>query len=107
MSNVRQVDHALDDLRQLGTGLSKKQFDVVHHLVGLRRRIANSDVLARLQILRDLATQVDDAIGDDCLAEIVREVLLRIGLLRIEGPNTFVNGHALPSCGARSIIDCS
>ena len=107
MSNVRQVDHALDDLGQLGARLGEQQLDIVHHLVSLRGGIANPDVLTRLQILCDLATQVDDAIGDDCLAEIVREVLLRIGLLRIEGPNTFVNGHALPSCGARSIIDCS
>ena len=107
MTNVRQVDHALDDLRQLGTRLREQQFDVVHHLVSLSGGIADTDILARLQILRDLATQVDDTVGHDCLTEVVREVLLRIGLLRIEGPNTFVNGHALPSCGARSIIDCS
>ena len=61
--------------------------------------------LAGVQILADLAAQVDGVAGDDGLAEIVVEVLLGVGVPRVERPDPGVLHAAPPTWSASTRSD--
>ena len=85
MTNIGQVDDDLDQMLHRAAGLLDQLPDVPHDLVRLLHRIVAVDVRAILETLRTLAAQEDDTPSrDNGLTEIVVEVLLRIGVRRVE-----------------------
>ena len=77
-------------------------------MLGLTYRIAYSYVIPGVQILSDLATQINRVAGDNRLTEVVVEILLGIGIPRIEFSDTPVcqgfllrYGRAPPSAYGR------
>jgi hypothetical protein len=70
----------------LAAGLFDQLADVLHDLVGLLDRVVAVDVFRRVQILRALAAQPDDApaLRDDGLAQVIVQLLLGIGVLGVE-----------------------
>ena len=66
-------------------------------LAAWRARIADRDRLARVEILRHLAAQVDRVAGDDGLAEVVAELLLGVGVGGVERahPHVAAGGDAV------------
>ena len=87
VADVGEVDGDLDDVLQRAARLVEEHRDVAHRLLGLCRDVADADRLPGVEILADLSTQVDHSAGDDRLAQIVVEVLFRIGVLGVEGPD--------------------
>src|SRR5262249_15419865 len=80
---VRDVDRNLADMRELAAGFLQQLLDVAHRLLGLLPRIADADHVAP-EVLPDLPAQKDVVAGAHGHAEVVVELLLWIGLLRIE-----------------------
>ena len=76
-------------------GFLEQQGDVGHRLFRLAGRVADGQALPGVQVLGDLATQVDRVAGDHRLAEVVVQVLLGIGFLGIELADPGVCHHAL------------
>ncbi len=62
-------------------------------LFGLRLGIADPDGFVGLEVQADLTAQEHHVPGNDGLAEIVVEILLGIGVLRVERPDAGV-AHA-------------
>ena len=77
----------------VAAGLLEQLLDVLHRLLGLRLDVADADVLGRVEVLADLAAQIDGVAGDDGLAQVVVEVLLRVGVPRVERADPPVDGH--------------
>ena len=68
--------------------LLEQQRDVGHRLLGLRLRRRRSPTDSRrVEVLADLAAQVDGVAGDHGLAEVVVERLLRVGVPGVELPD--------------------
>ena len=104
VAHVGQVDDDLDDVRELAARLVQQHRDVGHRPLGLGLDVADPDRLARVQILADLAAQVDGVAGADGLAEVVVEVLLGVGVARVERPDPGVL-HAAPTSSASTRSD--
>ena len=63
----------------------EQQGDVRHRLLGLGLDVADAHRLPGVEVLADLPAQVDDAVGHHGLAEIVVEVLFRVGVRVLNG----------------------
>src|SRR5262249_61725791 len=68
------------------------------HLLGVGGRSSDLEALAGFQILRTLTAQVDGVTGDDRLAQVVIEPLLRIAARSVERPEPQVtaDGNRFP-----------
>ncbi len=98
VTDVGQIDDDLDEMLHRAAGLLDQLPYVPHDLVRLLHRIVAVDARAVLEALRTLAAQEDHAPArDDRLAEIVVEVLLRIGVRRVEFPDSLVSHWCFPS----------
>ena len=93
--DIRYIDDKFYKMMHVAPGFFEKLADVLHHLVGLLDRVVALDVFRRVQILRTLAAQPDRAAAacDHRLGQIVVQLLLRIGILRVEFPQPFMR-HA-------------
>ena len=93
VARVDEVDRQLDQVLHPAAGLLEQQVDVGHGALRLRLDVADADGLAGVEVLADLAAYVDGVAGDDRLAEVVVEVLLRVGLLGVERPDAEVSAR--------------
>src|SRR5215211_71650 len=94
VANVGEVDHDAADVIEGAARFFHQELDVAHGCFGLGARIARMQRPARVEILRHLTAQeYHRAAGNDRLAEIVVELLLRISLARVERTNASVRRH--------------
>ncbi|KAG0924697.1 hypothetical protein G6F31_019022 [Rhizopus arrhizus] len=86
ITGIDDVDRDLAAGLQFAAGFLEQHVDVLHRLLRLAGGIADADALGRVQVLADLPAQEDGtAARDDGLAQIVVELLFRVGCLGIEG----------------------
>ena len=70
---------------ELRARFAQELLDVRHRLFGLRSGIANPDVDRRVEVLPHLTADKDGAAASDHgLAQVIVELLLGIGIARIE-----------------------
>jgi MFS family permease len=87
VADVGEVDGAGHHVLDGRAGLGQQRPDVRHHLLGLRLGITHARVLARVEVLRHLAAQVDGVAGYHRLAQVVVQPLLRIAVGGVERPD--------------------
>ncbi len=80
---IGNVDRDLDDILELRSGLLEQDLGAIHRVLGLRRGIADADDLA-VEVHGGLAAQVDRVAGAHRHADVVVELLFRIGFARVE-----------------------
>src|SRR3990167_6714657 len=107
MADIGDVDDDAADMAELAARFLEQEFYVLHGLARLHRGVADKEALAGLEILRDLAAEEDDRpAGNHRLAEVVVELLLGIGVARVERSDPGMDGrmggrvgeaHASPS----------
>ena len=95
VAHVGDIDDHLHEMLHAPARLLDELADVLHHLVGLLDRVVALDVLCVIEVLRTLASEPygTSATRDHRLAEIVVEVLLGIGVPRVERSDARM-GHA-------------
>jgi hypothetical protein len=108
MANVSDVNHDLDEVIHPPAALLEQLPDVLHHFVSLLDWIVTLDVFRGVEILRALAPQVNrsPALRDNGMAQVVIQILLGIGLLCIEFPNSGVRHLPLASINALDDGNC-
>src|SRR3569833_590154 len=75
------VDRDLADVAEFSTGLAQLCSNVLHRLLCLPNGIADRDIFRGIELLPDLsAHEHHAAAGDHGLAQIIVELLLRIGI---------------------------
>lgn len=86
MADVGDVHDNFHEMLHRPAGFLDQLFDVLHDLMRLRDGIMAVDICSIGQTLRALAAQPDRlaAGGDDRLAKVIIEVLLRIRIPRVE-----------------------
>src|SRR5471032_2411173 len=89
VTDVGDVDHDLHQMLHRAAGFLDQLLDVLHHLVGLLGGIVALEVGSVVEVLRALAAQPygPAATRHHRLTEIVVQLLLGIGVLRIEFAN--------------------
>ena len=92
---------------EAGAGFLEQHLDVRHGLLGLAGRIADGDALAVSRSCPIWPRNEDHgAARDHRLAEIVVELLLRVGVLGIELADALVDGHEAGTPGRRWTLGC-
>jgi hypothetical protein len=99
ITGVDQVDGELDQVLHPAARFFQQHADVGHGLLGLRGGVADAHGLAGVEVLADLATDIDGAVGDDGLAEIVVEALLGVCVARVERADAAVDSHFVAFLG--------
>ena len=86
VAHVGDIDDHLDQMLHVPARLLDQLADVLHHLVGLLHRVMAFDILRIVEILWTLTAhpQRRAAARGHCLAEVIVEVLLGIGIAGVE-----------------------
>src|SRR5450830_1577948 len=93
---IGDINRHLADVLQLAAGFLEQHVDVIHRLLGLAFDVTDADAFGGIQILPDLTAQEDGrAARDDCLAQVVIDLLFRIGVFGIESANARVFHESL------------
>lgn len=84
ISHVNQVNGDLANMDETASRFLQQRPDVFHGLLGLGSDITDAHRLAGIQILTNLPAQEHDIVRHNSLGEIIRQLLFRIGVARVE-----------------------